>query len=83
MKDDKWHFLWKNIDGLGKFNRIVAGVGLLAAAFMNKQSKLLALIMGAIGLDLVASGFMHWCLLRALLRRPTRRARKARLAAAP
>lgn len=82
MAAEKWHFFWKNIDGLGKFNRIAAGLGLVAAAFVNKQSKLTALIMGAMGLELVASGFMHWCFLRALLRRPTRRARKARLEAA-
>jgi hypothetical protein len=35
----KWHFFWKNIDGLGRLMRLSLGIGLLVAAREMKEDK--------------------------------------------
>lgn len=73
----KWKFFWKNIDGLGRINRLAAGIAALAAAFYSQQDKVKSIALTVMGLDLVFAGLVKWCPMRAILKRPTRRAYRA------
>lgn len=74
-KERKWRFYWKNIGGLGRLNRLVAGVASLAAAArLQDENKGAALGLAVMGADLLFAALLGWCPARALLRRPTRRA---------
>ena len=79
-KELKWRFYWKNIDGLGRFNRLVGGLLLLALAWSVKDDLKKAVPAGLMGVDLIAAGLLRWCPLRAFLKRPTWIARRRRLA---
>jgi hypothetical protein len=72
-KKPEWKFFWKNVDGLGRINRMAAGAALLALAFQNKDEGPNPLMLCA-GVYLLVVGFLRWCSLRALLRKPTKRA---------
>lgn len=72
-KKPEWKFFWKNVDGLGRINRMGAGAALLALAFQNKDEGPNPLMVCA-GAYLLVVGFLRWCSLRALLKKPTKRA---------
>jgi len=76
-KDKKrWKFLWKNVGGLGRLNRIAAGIALLYGASKLKDDPQKAAALAGFGTYLIViGGLLGWCSLRALFRMPTRRAR--------
>lgn len=70
-------FFWKNVCGLGRLNRLVAGAALIYGATKLKDDPEKAAGMAAFGGYLVlVGGLLGWCSLRALFKRPTRCARK-------
>jgi len=79
-KELKWRFYWKNIDGLGRLNRLVGGLLLLALSWSVKDDRKKAVPAFLMGLDLIVAGLLKWCPLRAFLKRPTWMARRRRLA---
>ena len=71
----RWKLVWKNVDGLGRINRMAAGAGLLyLASRMKEEGGLNAMLLGGFGAYLMLFGFLRWCSLRALFKKPTRRA---------
>lgn len=72
----KWKFFWKNVDGLGRINRMAAGAGLIYLANKMKDEGPQATLLTAFGVYLLVVGFLRWCSLRALFKKPTRRAFK-------
>lgn len=73
-KGPKWKFFWKNVGGLGRLNRLVAGVVFIFLAVRDKESGPNHLLLG-FGLYLViVGGLLRWCSLRAALKKPTKRA---------
>jgi len=73
----RWKFLWKNVGGLGRLNRIAAGAALLyAASKMKDDPEISAALMAFGGYLIVIGGLLGWCSLRALLHKPTKRARR-------
>lgn len=75
-EERKWRFYWQNINGLGRFNRFVWGLLMLGLAVAVKDDRKKAIPAALIGMDLIVAGLLKWCPLRAILKRPTRRARK-------
>lgn len=74
-KNVKWRFFWKNVGGLGRLNRLAAGIAALALASQMKEDQKNAAALAAFGMYLaVVGGLLGWCSLRALLKRPTKRA---------
>jgi hypothetical protein len=72
----RWKFLWKNVGGLGRLNRIAAGAALLYGASKLKDDPEKAAVLAGFGTYLIViGGLLGWCSLRALLHKPTRRAR--------
>jgi hypothetical protein len=72
----KWKFLWKNVNGLGRLLRLGLGAALLYAASQMKDDQTTAGALGLFGIYLiVVGGLLRWCSLRALLKKPTKRAR--------
>lgn len=71
---EKWKFFWKNIDGLGRFNRLMVGLGLIAAAAMSREDKLKSAALGLAGVVFLVDAYLAWCSLRALLKKPSKRA---------
>jgi Inner membrane protein YgaP-like, transmembrane domain len=70
----EWKFMWKNVDGLGRLNRLVAGVVIIYLATQNKEKGSNPLLVGFGAYLIVVGGLLKWCSLRALLKKPTRRA---------
>ena len=74
VEKPKWKLFWKNVDGLGRLNRLVAGVVIIFLATQNKEKGPNPLLIG-FGADLlVVGGLLRWCSLRALLKKPTKMA---------
>lgn len=72
----RWKFFWKNVAGLGRLNRLVAGAAMIYAATQMKDDPEKAAPLAAFGAYLiVVGGLLGWCSLRALFKRPTKRAR--------
>lgn len=76
-----WKFFWKNVDGLGRLNRMAAGAGLIYLAGKMKDGSESsagpnATLLTAFGVYLLVVGFLRWCSLRALFKKPTRKAFK-------
>jgi hypothetical protein len=72
----KWKFFWKNVGGLGRLNRLVAGAAMLYGASKMKDDMQKSAALAAFGTYLIViGGLLGWCSLRALLHKPTRRAR--------
>lgn len=69
----KWKFFWKNVDGLGRLNRMGAGAALIFLATQNKEKGPNPFLLG-FGAYLIFVGFLRWCSLRAIFRKPTKRA---------
>jgi len=73
-KKPEWKFFWKNVDGLGRINRMAAGALFIFLAVRDKEAGPNPLLLG-FGLYLViVGGLLRWCSLRALLKKPTKRA---------
>jgi len=71
----RWKFLWKNVGGLGRLNRIAAGVALLYGASKMKDDTEKAAAMVGFGTYLIViGGLLGWCSLRAVCKKPTKRA---------
>lgn len=73
LEKPEWKFFWKNVDGLGRINRMGAGALLIFAASRMKDNQKAALLILP-GAYLMTVGFMRWCSLRALIGKPTKRA---------
>ena len=73
LEKPEWKFFWKNVDGLGRINRMGAGAALLIAASQIKDKQKAALL-ALPGAYMLTVGFLRWCSLRALLKKPTKRA---------
>jgi len=75
----KWRFYWKNVGWFGMLWRMAAGVIILSQVKSIKDDPqtqgLLALIGGAFLLE----GLLRWCPLRAILRKPSKRALRRHL----
>jgi hypothetical protein len=73
----RWKFFWKNIGLGGRLNRLAAGAAMIYAATQMKEDPEKAAGLAAFGGYLVVvGGLLGWCSLRALLRKPTKRARR-------
>lgn len=70
----KWKFFWKNVGGLGMLLRVGMGIALLAAAKMSSEDKKRAAVLGVLGLMEIKFGLLKWCPLRAIRKKPTKRA---------
>jgi len=71
----KWKFFWKNVNGLGRLLRVGLGLAFIAgAAVTAEEDAKTARLLGAAGAYLVFVGMLRWCSLRALLKKPTKRA---------
>lgn len=71
----RWKFLWKNVGGLGRLNRIAAGAALLYGASKLKDDPQKAAALEGFGTYLILiGGLLGWCSLRALFKKPTERA---------
>ncbi len=70
----KWKFFWKNVDGGGLLLRVAAGLALIGAAAQTSEDVQKAKFLGIAGAYLVVVGLLRWCSLRALLKKPTKRA---------
>mgnify|MGYP000969251962 CR=1 FL=1 len=71
----RWKFLWKNVGGLGRLNRLAAGAAMIFAATRMKDDPEKAAPLAAFGAYLVVvGGLLGWCSLRALFKKPTKRA---------
>ena len=78
-KKKKWRFFWKNIGCLGRLNRLVAGAGLIAAAYMAKdEEEGIALLLAGWGAAFIFDGLMRWSVWRAIFRRPSKSAYRKR-----
>jgi hypothetical protein len=73
LEKPEWKFFWKNVDGLGRINRMGTGAALIFAGSQMKDSQKAALLVLP-GVYLLTVGFLRWCSLRALFRKPTKRA---------
>ena len=72
----RWKFLWKNVGGLGRLNRIAAGAALLYGASKLKDDPEKAAVLAGFGTYLIViGGLLGWCSLRAVCKKPTKRAR--------
>ena len=69
----EWKFFWKNVNGLGRINRMAAGAALIVLANQNKDKGPNPLLIG-FGAYMMFGGFLQWCSLRALFKKPTKRA---------
>lgn len=71
----KWKFLWKNVGWFGMLLRVASGAALIAAAAglagEDDQKAQMLSVMGGI---FIVEGLLRWCSLRALFKRPTKRA---------
>jgi|GEM_PF-808346 Protein of unknown function (DUF2892) len=72
----EWKFFWKNVGGLGMILRIAAGIAFLAAAKSSSENPTRAAALGLMGVFEIMAGLCRWCPLRALRRKPTKRALK-------
>lgn len=72
--EEKWRFYWKNIDGLGRINRLIIGALAIAGAVAMKDEPKKALFLVIMGVDFLMAALLQWCPLRAMLRMPSRRA---------
>ncbi len=70
----KWKFFWKNVGPLGMLWRIALGIGLVMAARNMKDDTTKSMAMTIAGVFVAIEGLMRWCSLRAIFRRPTKRA---------
>jgi Inner membrane protein YgaP-like, transmembrane domain len=70
----KWKMFWKNVDGLGRLNRLVAGAAIIYLALQDKEKGPNPLLVGFGAYLIVVGGLLQWCSLRALLKKPTKRA---------
>ena len=70
----EWKFFWKNVDGLGRINRMAAGALFVYLASTMKEKNSNAVFLAGPGIYLLVVGFLQWCSLRALFRKPTKRA---------
>ncbi len=75
-KKPRWKFFWKNVDGLGRINRMAAGAALIYLGTKMKDEGPRATLLTAFGVYMLVVGFLRWCSLRALLRKPTKKAFK-------
>ncbi|MHB8895455.1 MAG: YgaP family membrane protein [Candidatus Geothermincolia bacterium] len=70
-----WKFFWKNVGGLGRLNRLVAGIAMIYGATKIKDDTKKAAALAAFGTYLVViGGLLGWCSLRATFKKPTKRA---------
>ena len=61
----RWKFLWKNVGGLGRLNRIAAGAALLYGASKLKDDPEKAAVLAGFGTYLIViGGLLGWCSLR-------------------
>lgn len=70
----KWKFCWKNVGWFGMLLRIGMGIALLAAAKSAGDDKKKAGALGLLGLMEIKFGLLRWCPLRAIRKKPTKRA---------
>jgi carbon starvation protein CstA len=70
----KWKFFWKNIGGLGRLNRMIAGIALIAAAALSREDKMKSAALAGTGAVFLVDAYLAWCSLRALLKKPSKRA---------
>jgi len=70
----KWKFFWKNIGGLGRLNRMIAGIALIAAAALSREDKMKSTALAGTGVVFLVDAYLAWCSLRALLKKPSKRA---------
>jgi hypothetical protein len=71
----KWHFFWKNIDGLGRLTRLSLGIALIIAAREMKEDKNKSGLLQVSAAWLLVEGFFRWAPWRAFLGHPSKRAR--------
>jgi hypothetical protein len=74
-KKEKWRFWWKNIGGLGRINRLLAGVALLGLAWVIQDDKKKSAFAALMAADMLIAALLKWCPARAFLKWPTKRAR--------
>jgi hypothetical protein len=70
----KWRFYWKNIDGLGRINRVLMGLLALAGAYTMKDDPKKAMFLVIMSMDFFFAALLGWCPGRALLKMPSRKA---------
>lgn len=71
----KWKFFWKNVGGFGMLLRVASGVALIAAAAgLSGEDDPKAQMLSVMGGVFIIEGLLRWCSLRALFKRPTRKA---------
>jgi Protein of unknown function (DUF2892) len=71
----KWKFFWKNVTGLGRLLRLGAGAALVYAGQQAEDENQKMMMTGFGAYLIVFGGLLGWCSLRALLHKPTKRAR--------
>jgi hypothetical protein len=73
VEKEEWKCCWKNIGGLGMLLRVLGGVALIMWARSNKEDPK-AKAASIYGVTMIIDGLCRWCPLRAIRRRPTKRA---------
>lgn len=71
----RWKRRWKNVGWFGRLNRLAAGIALLYGASKMKEDTQTAGAMAGFGIYLIViGGLLGWCSVRALFKKPTKRA---------
>jgi hypothetical protein len=71
--EEKWRFFWKNIGLLGMLLRVLGGVAIIMWA-RSQEDNPLAMPATIYGASMILDGLCRWCPLRAVRRKPTKRA---------
>lgn len=74
-EEEKWRFFWKNINGLGMLIRVLGGIALIMWARSNEEEPM-AKAASAYGITMIIDGLLRWCPMRAVFKRPTKRAHR-------
>jgi hypothetical protein len=72
-EEEEWHFFWKNIGWFGMLLRVLGGVAIIMWARSNKEDSK-AMAATVYGASMIFDGLCRWCSLRAILKKPTKRA---------
>jgi hypothetical protein len=72
-EEEEWHFFWKNIGWFGMILRVLGGIAIIMWA-RSKEEDPKAMAATAYGVWMIIDGLCRWCPLRAIRRRPTKRA---------
>ena len=72
-EEEEWHFFWKNIGWFGMLLRVLGGVAIIMWARSNKEDPK-AMAATVYGASMIFDGLCRWCSLRAILKKPTKRA---------